>query len=187
MSSSISLSTIQTNYITSLCKLCSNGLVIIDNITFEWFRISNIIGHLFCSVNRPTIKRLTDPIKNLFVNNKHSNLIIILSQSIPISRLNELCTQDNFDSIILLTSSPSIIADDKNELEENLFDKLQLKYLQFPFISITDSFFLTPTLIPYRLPTIETFTSLTNEKIKVNYLIPSIVNSLIIVDINYIR
>jgi hypothetical protein len=110
-------------------------------------------------------------LKNLFENNKHSNLILILSQSIPISHLNELCTQHNFDSIILLTSSPSIIDDDKNELEERLFDKLQLKYLQFPFISISDYLFLIPTLIPYRLPTIETLTSLTNEKIKVNYLI----------------
>lgn len=106
--------------------------------------------------------------KNLFENNKHSNLIIILSQSIPISNLNKICTQHNFDSIILLTSSPSIIDDDKNELEEHLFDKLQLKYLQFPFISITDYLFLIPTLIPYRLPTIKTFTSFTNEKIKVN-------------------
>ncbi len=107
-------------------------------------------------------------LKNLFENNQHSHLILILSQSIPISHLNEICTQHPFDSIILLTSSPSIIADEQNELEEHLFDKLQLKYLQFPFISITDYFFLIPTLIPYRLPTIETFTSLTNEKIKVN-------------------
>ena len=94
-------------------------------------------------------------------------MVIILSQSIPISQLNALCTQVPFDSIILLISSPSIINDEKDELEENLFDKLQVKYLSFPFVSITDSFFLTPSLIPYRLPTIETFTSLTNEKIKV--------------------
>jgi hypothetical protein len=107
-------------------------------------------------------------LKNLFENNKHSHLVIIISQSIPISRLNEICAEHTFDSIILLTSSPSIIDDDKNELEENLFDILQLKHLQFPFVSITDSFFLTPTLIPYRLPSIKTITSLTNEKIKVN-------------------
>jgi hypothetical protein len=62
-----------------------------------------------------------------------------------------------------------------------------LKYLQFPFISITDSFFLIPTLIPSRLPTIETFTSLTNEKIKVNYLILFPDNSFLIVGINHIR
>ncbi len=62
MSSSISLSTIQTNHIISLCKLCSNALVLVDTITFEWFRITNIIGHLFCSINRPTIKRLNDPV-----------------------------------------------------------------------------------------------------------------------------
>ncbi len=64
MSSSISLSTIQTNHILSLCKLCSNALVLVDTITFEWLRITNIIGHLFCSNNRPTIKRLNDPVKN---------------------------------------------------------------------------------------------------------------------------
>jgi len=64
MSSSISLSTIQTDNIISLCKLCSNALVLVDTITFEWFRITNIIGHLFCSVNRPTIKRLDDQVNN---------------------------------------------------------------------------------------------------------------------------
>jgi hypothetical protein len=69
MSNSISLSTIQTNHITSLCKLCSNALVLVDTITFEWFRITNIIGHLFCSVNRPTVKRLTDPVKNSKISN----------------------------------------------------------------------------------------------------------------------
>ena len=66
MSSPISLSTIQTNHISTLCKLCSNALVLVDNITFEWFRMSNIIGHLFCSNNRPTIKRLTDPVNHFF-------------------------------------------------------------------------------------------------------------------------
>lgn len=183
MSNSISLSTIQTTQITSLCKLCSNALVLVDSITFEWFRITNIIGHLFCSINRPTIKRLNDPVnnfskqiilsflvfffKNLFENNKHSNLIIILSQSVAISYLNKICSEQNFDSITLLTSSPSIIDDDKNELEEDLFDKLQVKYLQFPFISITDNLFLIPTLVSYRLPTIGNFISLTSEKIKV--------------------
>jgi hypothetical protein len=65
MSNSISLSTIQTNHIISLCKLCSNALVIVDTITFEWFRITNIIGHLFCSKDRPTIKRLNDPVNTL--------------------------------------------------------------------------------------------------------------------------
>ncbi|CAF1335602.1 unnamed protein product [Rotaria sordida] len=164
MSTSISLSTIQTNHINSLCKLCSNALVLVDTITLEWFRVTNIIGQLFCSINRPTIKQIND--SNLFENNKHSNLVIILNQSIPISRLNDICTEQNFDSITLLTSSPSIIDDDKNELEENLYDILQIKHLQFPFISITDSFFLIPALIPHQLPTIEIVTSLTNEKIK---------------------
>jgi hypothetical protein len=64
MSSSISLSTIQIDHIISLCKLCSNALVLVDTITFEWFRITNIIGHLFCSVNRPTIKRLDDQVNH---------------------------------------------------------------------------------------------------------------------------
>jgi hypothetical protein len=73
MSSSISLSTIQTNHILSLCKLCSNALVLVDTITFEWLRITNIIGHLFCSNNRPTIKRLNDPVKN----SQNSILLII--------------------------------------------------------------------------------------------------------------
>ncbi|CAF1046644.1 unnamed protein product [Rotaria sp. Silwood1] len=164
MSNPVSLSTIQTNHIKSLCKVCSNALVLVDTITLEWFRVTNIIGHLFCSINRPTIKQIND--SNLFENNKHSNLVIILNQSIPISRLNDICTEQNFDSITLLISSPSIIDDDKNELEENLYDILKIKYLQFPFISITNSFFLIPTLISYRLPTIETVTSLTNEKIK---------------------
>ncbi|CAF4561602.1 unnamed protein product [Rotaria sp. Silwood2] len=168
MSTSISLSTIQTNHINSLCKVCSNALVLVDTITLEWFRVTNIIGHLFCSRNRPTIKNIND--QKLFENNKHSNLVIILNQSIPISRLNDICTEENFDSITLLTSSPSIIDDDKNELEENLYEILQRKSLQFPFISITDSFFLIPTLISYRLPNIETVTSLTNEKIKMTSL-----------------
>ncbi|CAF4199446.1 unnamed protein product, partial [Rotaria sordida] len=35
MSTSISLSTIQTNHINSLCKLCSNALVLVDTITLE--------------------------------------------------------------------------------------------------------------------------------------------------------
>jgi hypothetical protein len=109
-------------------------------------------------------------LKNLFENNNHAHLVIILSQSISISYLNEICTQHDFDSIVLLTSAPSIIDDDKNELEEHLFDRLQLKYLQFPFISITDHLFLIPTLIPYRLPSIEMITSLPNEKIKVNII-----------------
>lgn len=77
MSSSISLSTIQTNHISTLCKLCSNALVLIDNITFEWFRMSNIIGHLFCSTNRPTIKRLTDPVSD-FSSSSQSHLIDFL-------------------------------------------------------------------------------------------------------------
>lgn len=64
MSNSISLSTIQATQITSLCKVCSNALVLVDTITFEWFRITNIIGHLFCSTNRPTIKRLNDSVNN---------------------------------------------------------------------------------------------------------------------------
>ncbi|CAF3755868.1 unnamed protein product [Adineta steineri] len=165
MSTSISLSSIQSQHINSLTKFCSNALVLVDTITFEWFRVTNLIGHLFCSIDHPTIKRINDP--NLFENNKHTRLIIILSEAISTARLNEICTEENFDSIILLTSSPSIIdINDKNESEENLFDILELKYLQFPFISITDYFFLIPTLIPYRLPTIETLTSLTNEQIK---------------------
>jgi hypothetical protein len=68
MSTSISLSTIQLNHITSLTKLCSNALVLVDTITFEWFRVTNIIGHLFCSIDHPTIKRINDP-----VNNKKTN------------------------------------------------------------------------------------------------------------------
>jgi hypothetical protein len=64
MSTSISLSTIQLNHITSLTKLCSNALVLVDTITFEWFRVTNIIGHLFCSIDHPTIKRINDPVNN---------------------------------------------------------------------------------------------------------------------------
>lgn len=67
MSSSISLSTIQTNQIASLCKICSNALVLIDAITADWFRVTNIIGHLFCSVNRPTIKLINEPVKIYFL------------------------------------------------------------------------------------------------------------------------
>jgi hypothetical protein len=89
--------------------------------------------------------------------------VIILSQSIPTSHLNQICNEQNFESITILTSSPSIIDDDRHELEEYSLD-----ILQFPFISITDYFFLIPSLISYRLPAIETITSLTNEKIKVN-------------------
>jgi hypothetical protein len=62
MSTSISLSTIQTKYINSLCKICSNALVLVDTITLEWFRLTNIIGHLFCSKNRPTIKKIDDSV-----------------------------------------------------------------------------------------------------------------------------
>ncbi|CAF3590592.1 unnamed protein product [Rotaria socialis] len=164
MSTSISLSTIKAYHIAALCKLCSDALVLVDNITLEWLRITNIIGHLFCSVNRPTIKLIND--QDLFENNKHSHLIIILQQSIPINRLNDICTEQNFDSILLLTSSPSIIDDHNNEWDEHLIDILQRKTLHFPFISITDSLLLIPTLIPYQLPTIETLTSLSNEKIK---------------------
>ncbi|CAF0755863.1 unnamed protein product [Adineta ricciae] len=160
----IQLASIQSNQITSLTKLCSNALVLVDQITFEWFRMINLIGHLFCSLDHPTIKRIND--ENLFENNKHKHLVIILSEPIAISRLNQICTQHSFDSIVLLTSSSTLIHDSNNELDEHLFDLLQLKYLQFPFVTITDNFFLTPTLIPYRLPSIETLTSLTHEKIK---------------------
>ena len=110
--------------------------------------------------------------KNLFENNQHRQLVIILSQSIPVAHLNEICTQHSFDSIVLLTSCPSLMDDTKNELAEHLFDILQLKYLPFPFVSITDAFFLTPTLIPYRLPSIETLTSLSSDKIKVRMQMP---------------
>ncbi|CAF0775275.1 unnamed protein product [Adineta ricciae] len=160
----IQLASIQSNQITSLTKLCSNALVLVDQITFEWFRMINLIGHLFCSLDHPTIKRIND--ENLFENNKHKHLVIVLSEPIAISRLNQICTQHSFDSIVLLTSSSTLIHDSNNELDEHLFDLLQLKYLQFPFVSITDNFFLTPTLIPYRLPSIETLTSFTHEKIK---------------------
>ncbi|UJR13811.1 hypothetical protein I4U23_000822 [Adineta vaga] len=163
-STSISLSSIQLNQITSLTKLCSNALVLVDQITFEWFHMTNLIGHLFCSIDHPTIKLIND--LNLFENNKHKHLVIILSESIAIARLNQICSQHSFDSIDLLTSSPTLIDDYNNELDEHLFDLLQLKYLQFPFISITEQFFLIPTLIPYRLPSIETITSFNNEKIK---------------------
>ena len=184
MSTSVSLSTIQANHIISLCKLCSNALVLVDTITLEWFRVTNIIGHLFCSINRPTIEQINDQVnrskfyltlffffqiyfllKNLFDNNQRSHLVIILSQSMTMSRLNEICAKRNFESITLLLSSPLIIDDDKNELLSN---GLQIKQLQFPFISITDSVFLIPTLIPYRLPPIDTLISISNEKLKVN-------------------
>lgn len=85
----------------------------------------------------------------------------------PRSRLNAICNEQDFDSILLLTSSPLIIDDDKSQFDEHLLAILQLKTLQFPFISVTNSLFLMPTLIPYQLPTIETLASLPNEKIKV--------------------
>lgn len=62
-----------------------------------------------------------------------------------------------------------MIEDHKNELEENLLETLKIRYLQYPCISITDSVFLIPTLIQYRLPNIQILTSLTNEKIKVGH------------------
>lgn len=131
-----------------------------DNKTTWWSSKINFIFLIFFSIDFSFQK-------NVFVDNHHTHLIIILSQTIPIAKLNQLCTQEDFQSITLLKTSPSILNDERNELEEHLFDKIQVKYLQFPFASLTDSLFLTPTLIPYRLPTIETYTSLTNEKIKV--------------------
>ena len=58
----IQLASIQSNQITSLTKLCSNALVLVDQITFEWFRMINLIGHLFCSLDHPTIKRINDEV-----------------------------------------------------------------------------------------------------------------------------
>ena len=68
MSTPISLSTIQANSLTVLCKVCSDALVLVDEITLEWFRLTNLIGHLFCSANRPTIRRITDSVKMVSVH-----------------------------------------------------------------------------------------------------------------------
>lgn len=67
MSTPISLSTIQANSLVTLCKVCSDALVLVDEITLEWFRLTNLIGHLFCSANRPTIRRITDSVKMVSV------------------------------------------------------------------------------------------------------------------------
>jgi hypothetical protein len=68
MSNPISLSTIQANYLTALCEVCSDALVLVDDITLEWFRLTNLIGQLFCSADRPTIRRITDSVKRLSVH-----------------------------------------------------------------------------------------------------------------------
>ena len=98
--------------------------------------------------------------KQIFASNYHVQLVRVCAKVIRYQKL--------YEQLQLLYRHQPRSNDEKNELEEQLFDKIQVKYLQFPFTSIAESVFFTPTLIPYRLPTIETFTSLTNERIKVN-------------------
>ncbi|CAF0744883.1 unnamed protein product [Didymodactylos carnosus] len=114
-SSAISLSLIQSQSVTALCKLCSNSLVLIDHISAEWLRITNASTQLLSTTNVIGIQALFDQNFFTYLNDENvSRIVFILSEILTrpnLLHLQKLCCYKQYESVLLLLCSPTLVHD----------------------------------------------------------------------------